>query len=85
MTSTGAPVVLARWCCCHLRPWSLDCRCWRASSGSQRRASLEAGPSGAVPGADPTGLPLVRATRRKSSASSFLSADSWAQALLERG
>eukprot|EP00969_Alexandrium_andersonii_P190738 8425877-Alexandrium_andersonii.AAC.1 len=38
--SAGTPLseVLGRWCLCHPRSSCLDCRRWRTSSGSQRRA-----------------------------------------------
>eukprot|EP00969_Alexandrium_andersonii_P355805 15445239-Alexandrium_andersonii.AAC.1 len=83
MTSAAIPLseVRARWCFCHLRSCCLGWRCWRTPSGSQRRASFEAGPSGAAPGAEPTGLPPVLATLRRPSASPLRSAASCAHAL----
>eukprot|EP00969_Alexandrium_andersonii_P172914 7643903-Alexandrium_andersonii.AAC.1 len=64
MTSAATPLpeVRTRTCFCQRRSCCLDWRCCRTPSGSHRRACLEAGPSGAVPGAEPMGLPLVLAS-----------------------
>eukprot|EP00969_Alexandrium_andersonii_P116535 5151696-Alexandrium_andersonii.AAC.1 len=59
--------------------------CSRASRDSHFLAVLEAGPSGAVPGAEPIGLLRFLAGQRGSSALPRLSAASLALASRERG